>query len=125
MDHNCDSFYNSQQRISRFPGLVYAPPLSDTRKKAMLYQVVMTGTPPEKMRWKLDIPNKTSGIIVWFLFPSAKARSILLDGEEVPYNNRISNGVTGQSIPAPVEGKKCGENRYIPVQNILEFYITG
>jgi len=26
MDHNCDSFYNSQQRISRFPGLVYAPP---------------------------------------------------------------------------------------------------
>ena len=24
MDHNCDSFYNSQQRISRFPGLVYA-----------------------------------------------------------------------------------------------------
>jgi hypothetical protein len=26
MDHNCDSFYNSQQRISRFPGLVYAGP---------------------------------------------------------------------------------------------------
>jgi hypothetical protein len=26
MDHNCDSFYNSQQRISRFPGLIYAPP---------------------------------------------------------------------------------------------------
>lgn len=25
MDHNCDSFYNSQQRISRFPGLIYAP----------------------------------------------------------------------------------------------------
>jgi hypothetical protein len=26
MDHNCDSFYNSQQRISRFPGLVSVPP---------------------------------------------------------------------------------------------------
>lgn len=34
MDHNCDSFYNSQQRISRFPGIVYAGPstFNETRK---------------------------------------------------------------------------------------------
>lgn len=36
MDHNCDSFYNSQQRISRFPGLVYAP-----GDQSMKYEVRM------------------------------------------------------------------------------------
>jgi len=29
MDHNCDSFYNSQQRISRFPGLVWSGDVSE------------------------------------------------------------------------------------------------
>jgi len=124
MDHNCDSFYNSQQRISRFPGLIYAPPLDDKRKKPMIYQVLMTGTPPEKMRWKLDIPNKKSGVVIYIKFPSAKARAILVDEEEIPYNKRVA-GEAGQSVPAPIEGKKCGENRYIPVQNVLEFFISG
>jgi len=69
MDHNCDSFYNSQQRFSRFPGLVYAGPVVDD--KPMKYEVFMTGTPPKKMRWKLDIPDKKAGIMVQINFPSA------------------------------------------------------
>lgn len=81
MDHNCDSFYNSQQRISRFPGLVYAP-----GDNSMKYEVVMTGTPPKKMRWRLDTQNPTHGTTIFIKFPSALARAVLVDGEEVPYN---------------------------------------
>jgi len=124
MDHNCDSFYNSQQRISRFPGLIYAPPNEVGSK--LEYEVFMTGTPPEKMKWKLDITNLDSGMIVYVKFPSALARAILVDGEEVSYNKRVADPENpGQNVPGPVQGESCGENRYIPVDNVLEFYISG
>jgi hypothetical protein len=90
MDHNCDSFYNSQQRISRFPGLVYAP---EQMKK---YEVVMTGTPPKKMRWRLDTKNESHGVHIMLKFPSALARSVLVDGDEIPYNQwQASSDVIG------------------------------
>jgi len=69
MDHNCDSFYNSQQRISRFPGLVYAGKVEEG--KPMKYEVFMTGTPPKKMRWKLDTPDVKQGFMVVVAFPGA------------------------------------------------------
>jgi hypothetical protein len=71
MDHNCDSFYNSQQRISRFPGLVYAPSSGAAGNAFMKYEVVMTGTPPKKMRWRLDTKNPTHGVKIMIKFPSA------------------------------------------------------
>lgn len=83
MDHNCDSFYNSQQRISRFPGLVY------TGDEALTYEVVMTGTPPKRMKWRLDTINKQSGFTVKVAFPGAESKSIMLNGEEVPYNKWV------------------------------------
>lgn len=91
MDHNCDSFYNSQQRISRFPGLIYAP-----GDQSMWYEVVMTGTPPKKMRWRLDTKNAPHGVSIMIKYPSALARAVLVDGEEVPYNKwEASADVTG------------------------------
>jgi hypothetical protein len=124
MDHNCDSFYNSQQRISRFPGLIYAPPNEVGDK--LNYEVYVTSTPPEKMRWKLDISNKDSGVIIYLKFPGALARAVLVDGDEVPYNKRIADPENpGQNMPGPVLGEKCGENRYKPVDNYMEFYIDG
>jgi len=52
----------------------------------MKYEVVMTGTPPKKMRWRLDTKNPKHGITIMIKFPSALARAVLVDGEEVPYN---------------------------------------
>jgi len=126
MDHNCDSFYNSQQRISRFPGLVYAPPKGDSGDGFMKYEVVMTGTPPKKMRWRLDIPTATNGVKVMIKFPSALARALTINDEEIPYNEWVKSAtVSGQGEYGPITGSKCGENRYIAVQNIFEFYLTG
>jgi len=86
----------------------------------------MTGTPPKKMRWALDVPDKKAGFKVIIYYPSALARSVLVDDVEVPYNDYIKPK-EGEKIGGygPITGKKCGENRYIAVRNILEFYIDG
>ena len=86
----------------------------------------MTGTPPKKMRWRLDTKNKANGIHVDVHFPSAQARSVLVNGEEVPYNQwEASSEVVGQGNYKAVKGDFCGENRYVAVDNIFEFYISG
>jgi len=51
MDHQCDAFYNSQKRMSRFPGMLWVG------EPGLVYEVYMTGTPPKRMRWKLETPN--------------------------------------------------------------------
>lgn len=120
MDHNCDSFYTSQQRIARFPGLVYAP-AKDGAGAFKEYNVRMTGTPPKKMRWRLDVQTKTSGIKVSVFNPGATSMALTINDEEVAYNawdkSISANGV--------ITGSKCGENRYVSSTNMMEFYLTG
>jgi hypothetical protein len=149
MDHNCDSFYNSQQRISRFPGLVYAGkkdivipeenlpsieglvddqnrPIVREEYTGLHYEVFMTGTPPKKMRWRLDTSIPENGFTVMIKFPSALARAVLIGGEEVPYNQWQQSKLNkGQGEYGPILQEKCGENRYRAVKNILEFFISG
>jgi len=109
MDHNCDSFYNSQQRISRFPGLVYAGtkdlPEGETIRK---YDVFMTGTPPKKMRWRLDVKNKDAGFMVQLSFPDSLARAVLVNGEEVPYTDYEKATETKEAGYAEITGEFCG-----------------
>lgn len=89
MDHNCDSFYTTQQRLSRFPGIVYSPnsaelvaeatevTVSDDTPSFMSYEVVPTGTPPKRMRWRLDQTSETAqGIKVVMKIPDATARAV-------------------------------------------------
>jgi hypothetical protein len=45
--------------------LIYAP------KEMKNYEVVMTGTPPKKMRWRLDTKNKENGVHIMLKYPSA------------------------------------------------------
>jgi hypothetical protein len=57
----------------------------------------MTGTPPKKMRWRLDTKNPTHGISIMIKYPGAEARAVLVDGEEVPYNKwEADTDVVGQ-----------------------------
>lgn len=51
----------------------------------------MTGTPPQKMRWRLDTKNEPNGIKVMVKFPSALARAATVDGEEVAYNRWVKS----------------------------------
>jgi len=53
-------------------------------------------------------------------YPGSESRAITLNGEIVEYNE-WDDKLNGYS---PIKQTKCGENRFIGVKNILEFYIT-
>ena len=113
MDHVWDGFYTGQIRLQRFPGLVWSPAKS-------VYDIVFTGSPPLNLRFKLISDDPSASMMVRIAYPSADSRQILLNGQRIPMNQwdeRIRNyGAITFSF--------CGENRYIGVKNILEFYLT-
>ena len=92
----------------------------------MKYWVQQTGTLPKKMRWRLDTKNAAHGITVMLRYEGAQARAVLVNGEEVPYNKwQASADIVGQGGYGPITQSFCGENRYVAVDNILEFFISG
>lgn len=105
--------------MSRFPGLVWAG------EPGLRYEVFMTGTPPQRMRWKFTSLDEGTGITVIIKYPSAMSRSVTdVDREEIPYNQWVRYNSNDQEDGyGPILQEFCGENRYIGVENILEFYI--
>ena len=65
-------------------------------------------------------PNPKGGIEVRIHFPSARSRNIVKDGKILEYNKWDEVA----KYYGPIKGTHCGENRYIGVKNIFEFYIT-
>jgi hypothetical protein len=102
-------------RESRFPAVVYAP-------KGSVYNLTFTGSPAKKMRFELKSLDRRAGLTVRIAYPSAESRKILKGGRVVDMNQ------WDESLYPPQYGEIkqtfCGENRYIGVKNILEFYIT-
>ena len=81
----------------------------------------MTGSPPKNMRFKLISDDPSASMMVRIAYPSADSRQVLLNGVRVPMNewdDRIRNN-------GELKFTTCGENRYIGVKNILEFYLTS
>lgn len=114
MDHVWDGFYTGQVRQSRFPILVYAP-------TGAVYDIVYTGSPAKKMKYALNSQDPTLGLTVRIAYPSAQSRQILLDGKRVDMNQWDET----ERMYGSIKQDFCGENRYIGVKNILEFYITA
>jgi len=79
-DHNWDGFYNKQERLQRFPALVYAP-------KGAVYDITYTGSPAENQTYKLTSLNRKVGVTVRIAYPSAEARQIRKpNGEYIAMN---------------------------------------
>ena len=113
MDHVWDGFYSGQIRLSRFPSII------DVNQN--VWELAYTGTPAKKQHFKLIHENPNIGVTIKIAYPSAMAFSITKDDKIVEMNkwdDKLQNY-------GPILQTKCGENRYIGVQNILEFYITG
>lgn len=111
MDHGWDGFYTSQKRLSRFP--VQIQTMGD-------YQIDFTGTPAQKMRFKLEAD--VGGVKIKIPYPNAQSYAVLLNGVEIPYTPWDRElGSHGELTKT----KGCGENRYVGVQNFLEFYLTA
>jgi hypothetical protein len=116
MDHVWDGFYSGQVRESRFPAVVHAP-------AGAVYNLTFTGSPAKKMRFELKSEDSKAGLTIRIAYPSAESRKIIKNGQVVDMNQ------WDETLWPPQYGEIkqsfCGENRYIGVKNILEFYITA
>ena len=74
MDHVWDGFYTGQTRLSRFPGLVAAG------GRDAVYDIVYTGTPAKKQRYKLLSQDLRAAMVVRIAYPSAESRQIIMNG---------------------------------------------
>jgi len=81
--------------------------------------VSYTGTPPSSQRFALRADHK--GVTVRIKYPKPGAYMVR-DTKGVQFLPNDWDNVLKQ--PAPIKGTKCGENRYMGVDNILEFYIS-
>lgn len=113
MDHVWDGFYTGQKRLQRFPSIIQA-------ERGSVYDLNFTGTPAQKMKFVLRSQDPRAGTTIRIAYPSAMSRAITVDGREIEYNQWDEN----INNYGEIKQKFCGENRYIGVKNILEFYIT-
>ena len=112
MDHMWDGFYAGQIHLSRFSILMDAEPKS-------IWNVTMSGSPPKNLRFKLTSLSKVASAIIRIPYPGAESRSVLKDDKIIEYNQWNET----LQMYGPVKGDFCGENRYVGVKNILEFYL--
>lgn len=111
MDHSWSNFYAGQKRLSRFPSQI------QTGKD---YTVSFTGTPAKSFRFTLD-SVASEGVKIKIPYNSAGAYTVFANGVEMPYTEWDSSSNKPGSL---TETAGCGENRYVGVENFLEFYLT-
>jgi hypothetical protein len=109
------SYSNDPQRLSRYAAIVQT---SITESETLIY----TGTVPSSQRFKfLSSSSDKKGIVVSIPYKVAGVFNIF-DSK----NNKIPGNGWSNSLKqvAPIQRTTCGENRYVGVANILQFYIT-
>jgi len=114
MDHMWDGFYTGQKRMSRFQSV-----FDGTRGN--VYDISYTGSPAKAQTFVFNSQNKAAGATIRIAYPSAVSRNVAKDGSIIEYN------MWDEKLRqyGPILQTKCGENRYMGVVNILEFYITS
>lgn len=111
MDHVWDGFYTGQKRFSRFSSII---------RTDWDYTVTTTGTQPGNMRYRLQADK--GGVMLSIPYFNAGSYAIEVDGTVIePTSWDEAQG----SQANLTKTKGCGENRYIAVVNILEFYLTA
>ena len=83
------------------------------------YVMHFSGTPPKKMRVRLDAT--TGGVLIKIPYPVAGSVSITANGKKKSYTPW--DETLGRNSPI-TKMKGCGENRFVGIENYLEFYIT-
>jgi hypothetical protein len=81
-----------------------------------------TGTPPKNMRYTLHSDVNTSGVTIKVPYPDAGSYDVLVDSNLItpqPWDTATKQ----QAVINPVTAV-CGSNRYVGVQNYLEFFVT-
>jgi len=83
----------------------------------------MTGTPPKKIKWTFLSHDKDAGMTIKLAYPGAESRQVAINDKVIEYNEW--DRTIKPAGYGPIKQTKCGENRFIGVKSILEFYITS
>ena len=86
----------------------------------MIYDITYKGTPPNGQRFSLRADY--SSVVIRINYPKPGAYAITDFNGVVIDANKWDDSI--KSL-ATIKRSRCGENRYIGVENILEFYITA
>lgn len=116
MDHIWDTFYTGQKRMPRFPAALLT---------GQDYDLEFSGTPPKKIRINLDA--RSGGTKIRIPYPVAGTYQVAKREANGSYT-RVQNNAWDDTISKQGEIKKtagCGENRFVGVDNYLEFYIEA
>jgi len=113
MDHDWDGFYTSMKRLSRFVAQV---------QTGKTYTVTYTGTPPKNMRYTLRSDSGTKGVVVKVPYPNAGAYSVSINS--VIIQPLGWDSATRKPKIIDTATAVCGTNRFVGVENYLEFYLT-
>lgn len=113
MDHCWDGFYTCQKRLQRFHGIIQGGPDS-------VYNITYTGSPAKSQIFTIRSLDEEAGTTIRIHYPSAESRNIVKNGQIIEFNQWDE----AQKMYGPIRQKFCGENRYIGVKNIFEFYLT-
>jgi hypothetical protein len=115
MDHLWDGFYTSMKRLSRFPALIQAG-------SGRVWEINYRGTPP--LRQKFTLKSLEAATTIRIRYPKAGTYIIKdANGKEINANG-WDNNIKAPALIKGDRGGYCGENRYVGVVNILEFYLT-
>lgn len=88
----------------------------------MWYEIIYKGTPPQKQRFTLNTWD--APVAIRIKYPKAGVYIIKdSSGKEIPAN-AWDNTIMQPMLLRGSRGGYCGENRYVGVVNILEFYLT-
>jgi hypothetical protein len=115
MDHMWDGFYTSMKRLSRWVSIIQAG-------NGMMYELNYKSTPP--LRQRFNLKSDELPVIIRIKYPKAGVYIVKdLNGREItanPWDNNIKQPMQIRGF----RGGYCGENRYVGVVNILEFYLN-
>lgn len=102
-------------RLSRWPALIQTG-------NSAYYEVQYTGTPPSNQRFRLNADQGATVIKIKYTKPGAYV--IKDKNKNLIKHNDWDNTLKQPGLIKGDVGGYCGENRYMGVVNILEFYIT-
>lgn len=109
MDHIWDTFYTGQRRMPRFPAAL---------RTGQDYTLEFSATPPKKMRFNLDA--RIGGTKIKIPYPVAGSIAVSVNGKKIE-PNAFDDKIQKPGLITKTKG--CGENRFVGVENYLEFWI--
>ena len=114
MDHIWDTFYTGQKRMARFPAAMLT---------GQDYELEFSGTPPQTIRFGLDA--RTGGTKIKIPYPVAGSYQVSVADSTGTYqrvdNNAWDDAIQKQAVL--LKSKGCGENRFVGIDNFLEFWL--